>query len=854
MKPPSHLPPRGLSTLFRRLCPSEDSLYLWGDLDEIFVDMALTDGVQKARLWYLSQFFSSLPEILWHHLRWRFSMFRNYLKLSMRQLQRHKGYSAINIIGLSMGLAACLLILLWVQYQYSYNGFHKNSDNLYWLRCYQQYGERRVEGWGIPPAVAPALQSEFPEVLNSTRLMNGQIEALFTVGQNKFKDSFQAADPSLFSIFDFPWVKGDTAMLSDDPLITVISESMAEKYFPSGDPIGQTLTMNNEVDFKVVGVMKNIPKNSTLQFDIWIPLTFLNQKIRANFTHTWHNCCFRSYLLMQPGFDLHAFNGKIFNRIREAKPDTKLDAFIYPFKDMYIKAYGVGERVKLISWISLLILLMACINYMNLATARSARRAREVGMRKVSGATRQQIIQQFFGESLALTTLAMLVTLGLTTLSLPAFSKLTGAHITVHHLFNPVMMLILLALIFITGIIAGSYPALMLSTFRPVKVLKGRFETGKSGSLFRRLLVIFQFTISTLLIIGTLVTIEQTRYLKTKDLGFSREQLIYIPIEGNLATNLAPYKQALLQHPGVLHASATSHSPTGVYWNGAGWQWEGRDQNVNPMVTNFYVDEDFTATFDVKVLEGEFFSPKNISAGHYAIINQRFAEIINHDPIIGTKISKGPYRFTVLGVVNDFHFSPATREIGPMIIAGHGAPADLRFLFLKLGTAQLREAIEHIKTTTTQMNPAFPFEYHFLDNDYAKMYLAMDQMGSLYRVFAFIAIFISALGLTGLSSFMAERRTREIGIRRVLGARVSGLLFMMIRSFMKWVLIANVLACPLAYLYLKHWLADFPYRIALTAMPFVIATGLAMLLALISVLFQSSRAALASPAKSLNYE
>ena len=375
MVQPTHHPPKTLIRLFQRLCPNEDRLFLWGDLEELFTDQVLDHGPFRAKLWFGAQLLRTLPEILVHQFRWRLSMIKNHLILALRQIRRHRGYSAINILGLTLGLAACFLIYLWIQYQSGFNAFHDHSEDIYWLRTWQQYGDRRVAGWGSPPAVGPALKAEFPEVVESARILNGQREALFTIGDGQHKVQYQMADPSVFRLFSFPWVAGDMEKLDDDPHAMVLSESMARRFFDDGQALGRTVNFNQSMDFTVVGVMKDIPHQSTIRFDIWLPLVLTETLFRENFTQTWYNCSFMTYLRMQPGLDLTAFNKKIFDRIRQSNPETNLDAYLYPFGDLYLKAQGIEERVRLMALIGLFILLVASINYMNLATARSARRA-----------------------------------------------------------------------------------------------------------------------------------------------------------------------------------------------------------------------------------------------------------------------------------------------------------------------------------------------------------------------------------------------------------------------------------------------------------------------------------------------
>ena len=567
-------------------------------------------------------------------------MIKNYFRIAFRNIQRHKGYSFINIVGLALGMACCILILLWVKDEMATDTYHAKLDSLYLVRTIQHYGSEITRGAGSVPALAPALKAEYPEVLNSARFSNGQGEYLLEHGDKQFKERIQLADPEIFELFTFPFIRGNPKDAFGDPYVMVLSETMAAKIFGDENPVGQVITLNKKEVFRVVGVIKDIPHNSTIRFNIWAPLELVTKWWRPNYLATWYNLAFRSYVEMADNVDIAAFNEKIFDRIRQSNPKTNSEPFIYPYGKVYLEYWGRMANIRIFSLIAFVILVIACINFMNLSTARSAHRAREVGLRKVVGAQRQQVMRQFFGESLLFTFLSLTVSLVLVRVFLSAFRNLTAKPLPIKDFIDPAIILGILAVTVITGFLSGSYPALLLSSFQPVAVLKGGRISGSKGGLFRKALVVLQFALSVMLIIGTSVIYNQVRFMKNKSLGFDKEHLLYVRIEGDMLEKIASIKNEFLQHPGIQSVTASSHSPTGVYNNGQDWDWEGRDPNVNPLVTYFGVDPDFLQTFKMEIVQGESFRPATGHSMTSVIINERFAEIMGLPNVIGARLSQ----------------------------------------------------------------------------------------------------------------------------------------------------------------------------------------------------------------------
>jgi putative ABC transport system permease protein len=784
-------------------------------------------------------------------------MFRNYLTIALRNIRRHKGYSFINIAGLAVGMACSILILAWVRDERGTNRFHEKIDSLFIVRTTQHYGSDTRIGDGSVPALGPALKAEFPEVRNAARVNNGQLRFLIEYDGKQFRELVQPADPQIFELFTFPLVKGGLKDILSGPDVVVLSETAAGRMFGREDPLGKVLTVDKTYDFRVAAVMKDIPGNSSFRFDIWVPLELTRKLYRPNYLDTWYNMAFRTYAEMAPGADIAAFNEKIFNRIRRSHAQTILEPSLYPFRDLYLKVWGREKDVRVFSVIAFLILLIACINFMNLTTARSARRSREVGLRKVVGAERSQLMRQFFGETVIYTLTSLVLAVGLLGLVLPAFREVTAKSLVMKDLLRPSLLAGICGIGLLTGLLAGVYPAVVLSSFSPVTALKGLKDTGSRGSLFRKSLVVVQFALTSMLIIGTAVIFSQVRFMKTKSLGFDREQLLYLPVEGAVAANIDGFKQELLQIPGARSASATTHSPTGIYTNGQDFQWEGRNPNVNPLVTYFGVDRDFLETFQMTLTHGETFRPGGSATAFDVIINERFAAIINAPDVVGMSLRRPPQNLRIIGVVKDFHFKPLDREIEPILIfcdPSYRAFQAYRFMFVRLHPGDVRATLAAIERTFRGRNPGYPFEFHFLDDDYDRLYRTVEREMAIVRTFAGLAILISCLGLFGLAAYTAEQRTKEIGIRKVMGATVPGVVVLLSGEYAKWVLVANALGGPVAYILMRSWLKDYAYRVPLGWGIFAGAAAVTLAIAQLTVSGQAIRAARTKPVDTLRYE
>jgi ABC-type antimicrobial peptide transport system permease subunit len=780
-------------------------------------------------------------------------MLKNYLITIVRNMRKQKGYTLINISGLAIGMASCILIFIWVRDEFSINRIHEKADQIYLVRTWQQYGSVREQGSGAPPALAPALKTEYAEVINSARIHNGNPQFLFRHGDKKFKERINMSDPAIFDIFTLPILQGSHREAESNPHVMMISEKIAEKYFLEINPVGETIIVDNQYQFKIIGLMKNPDPNSTIGFDIWIPITFTREIYRNNYIDTWYNLAFTTYVELDKKASYRQLNLKIVDRVKKSYPESNTEPFLYPFKNMYLKLWGNQAKINTFVFIACLILLIACINFMNLTTARSTGRAKEVGLRKISGAQQKQLIYQFYGESYLFVFISILFSLLIVEFLLPDFQEFTGKNFTFSPFTDPILLTGIIVVVLITGLVAGTYPALFLSSFKPVTVLSGLIRSGVQVNQFRRILVVTQFTLSIILIIATIVIFNQSKYLKNKDLGFNKEQVLYMPVEGDLKKNYVSFKNELSKNPDISHITFSSHSPTGIYWNGQDWNWEGRDPAINPLTTYLVVDEDFLETFRMKMVEGEFFKTASLSSNQ-VIINKKFADIMGGGSVINKMLTRKDETLEIIGVVNDFHYKPAYRSIGPLIIFNNPDIKNFNFMFAKINTVNISNVIEFLKVKSEEFNPAYPFQYHFLDDDYARMYNWIEDQTFIIRSFAILAIFISCLGLFGLASYMAEKRTKEIGVRKVMGASIPNLFILLSKEFVKLILIANVIAWPVAWIIMVIYLQDFAYRVTVGLDILLISGLIVLFIAMTTVSYQSFKAARSNPAEALRYE
>jgi len=790
-------------------------------------------------------------------------MLRNYLKTALRNLLRHKSYSFINISGFAIGIACCIFIFLWVQDELSYDQFHENIDDLY------RVVEHQIQSSGdiFPIArtqypLGQALVDDYPEFINFAHY-SPMSRTLVTHGEKKFYESGIAwTDPSFFKMFTFPLQKGDakTALLSKDSII--ISEKMVEKYFTDTDPIGQTLTVRNSIDLVVTGVFKKIPNNSHLQFDFLG--SFEKLLDFTGLTREWHSNQYYTYVQLVSNTPYKKVNDKIYNFLQTIYPDSNYTKYLLqPVKDIHLYSYfqidlgGVSVKsdkyVYMFSIIAVFVLLIACVNFINLTTARSSGRSLEIGIRKVVGAHRSNLIRQFLGESLLYSFLALLIAIGLVLLLLPAFNVLSGKALTLSTLNIPILLVALLSITLLTGTLSGSYPAFLLSSIQSVKALKGSLKLGSKRSMFRKVLVTLQFSLSIGLILGTFVVYRQLNFIQKRNLGYKQDHVITLSERGAFWQKYEAFKEELLQHSEILGVTAASSVPTFTVTSTTGVNWEGKDPEDKILFTQFTVDYDYFETLDMEMVLGRSFSKEfSTDIEDAYVLNETGAAATGLKDPIGKSFSLWDRKGTIVGVVKDYNFKSLHTKIEPLLHRLWGKYYGHALIRVKSGNmAQSLKAIEQIYS---KYNPGYPFEYRFLDEELNLLYLSDQRTAKVFQTFMFLALFISCLGLFGLASFMAAQRTKEIGIRKILGASVQEIFVLLLKEFAKWVLLANAIAWPMGYLVMDQWLKNFAYRTDMALWIFAASGIMGFVIAVMTVSFQSIKASIANPVDSLKYE
>jgi predicted permease len=785
-------------------------------------------------------------------------MIKNYLKTAFRNILKHKGFSIINITGLAIGMACTLLILLWVQDELSYDRFHKKGKDIYRVIQDITFTDHRTT-WAITQGpLGPSLKKDFPEICNSTRITGRRFRLKFS--EQTFDEIVLMADASIFEMFDFPLLKGDPTKVLSDPNAIVLTKKMAKKYFGEQNPLGKTITADNKHDFLVTGIVEECPKNSHIEFDFIIPFVF-GRKLKYS-VDRWNNSQFRTYVQLKKGTSAQDVIPKISNYLKE-KPTIEKDAKlnlqalfrIHLYSDYeFDSAHGDITYVLIFSMVAFSILLIACFNFMNLTTARSGNRAREIGMRKVVGANKHNIIKQFFGESILLTCIGMIIALILVKLLLPVFNDLASKELSLELPGSVSILLGLLLITLLTGIISGSYPALYLSSFQPVKVLRGSSHSSVKGSRFRKILVVIQFSLTIILIICTTAVYKQLSFIGNKKLGYNREHMIFLGMRGELRKKFDAVKPELLKNPNILDITASSNVPTyGYSFSNSLWKWEGQNPDEELLMRAVFIDENYFKTFGIDIVEGRSFSKKFTTDEKEAImVNEAAIKAMRLKSPLGKSLSIGDNHFKIIGVAKNYHFRSLHQKIDPLILIY--SPQRSRVLFARLKSDKISQSIEHISQVWGTFAPGYPFKYYFLDESLDRLYRSDRRVGTILKYFSILAIIISCLGLFGLASFLAEQRTREIGIRKVLGASQPGIIILLSKEFAKWVLLANLVAWPLAYITMTSWLKNFAYQTNLGTLIFFLSALGALLIALLTVSYQAIRAANTNPVDALKHE
>lgn len=787
-------------------------------------------------------------------------MIRNFLKVAVRNLLRNKALAFINISGLAIGMASAMIILLWVKQQVSYDRFHTKLD-----RLHQVWSNDLINGsirsmTFTPEIMAPTLKKDYPEVEGVTRV-SWTRNLLSDGAEKKLESTGFVVDPDFLTMFSFPLLDGNINSALNDPHSIVITEKLSKKLFNNDNPIGKTIRMGNATNYTVTGLLKNLPSNTQFNYIEYLA-SYIGKTLANEVDKEWGNFSISTFVLLKPGSSPEKLSAKIKDIVSEHTSGTqKTQEFLYPVSQLWLynqfengKPVGGNiDFVRMFSTIAAFILLIACINFMNLSTARSEKRAKEVGIRKVAGAMKRSLVFQFLSESILMALIAGIIAIAIVQFSLPAFNNLMRNEVEIN--YNSVFFwLSLVGFILFTGILAGSYPAFFLSSFKPVSVLKGGFKKINALVTPRKILVVLQFTFAIALIICTLVVTQQVKFAQERTPGYEKDHLVHVIMEGEIQKNFHLIKNELIAQ-GIAVSVAATNSPLTQNWSsGIGLNWEGKDPNLVVQVNRYTEESDLVKTAGMKLVQGRDIDIKTYPTDSTAcIINEAAARLMNFKNPIGQIITDDPIGWHVVGVIKDFIQESPYQAVKPMIIRG---PKDwLGTVLIKLnGKNATAKNIAGMEKIFKQYNSAYPFEFTFADEDYAQKFLSETQTGKLAALFSALTIFISCLGLFGLATYMAESRIKEIGIRKVLGASVASVTTLLSKDFVKLVIIAVIIATPLAYWIASKWLEDFEYHIAISAWIFISAGLAAVLIALVTVSYQSISAAISNPTKSLRTE
>lgn len=783
-------------------------------------------------------------------------MLKNYIKTAFRSFKRHKSSFLINVIGLSIGMACSILILLWVLDELNYDRFHADSDHIYQVMEHQTYSGDMFTTTSTPGILAPALKEEVPE-FQYAATYTWNMEFLFTKEEKSFKENGLFARPDFFQILTITLIHGNQNELLEQPKSVVISEKLTKKYFGDENPVGESITIDEYGVHTVTGVFKALPANSSFEFDF--VMNFEDWLERSEWATRWGNNGPRTIAKLYAGTDVDALNKKIINFIKKRNEGSLVDLFVYPFADRYLYGQfengkvtgGRIEYVRLFSVVAIFILLIACINFMNLSTAKATKRAREVGIRKSIGASKSSLIGQFIGESMIITFFSLILSVFLVELTLPVFNNLTDKFIDINY-FEPSLLFIFLGTALVTGLTSGSYPAFYLSSFEAVKTLKGILKSSWGEVFARKGLVVFQFTLSVMLIISTIVVYKQIQYTQTKNLGYQKENLVYFTVEGELENNWETFRQQMLDIPGVTHAARAGTTFMGRNSNTSGVDWPKKDPDAHVLFENVSVDYGLVETMGFELVGGRTHSREFGADTARILINQTAAEIMGMQSPVGEFITLWDEETEIIGLIKDFHFQNLRYEVEPLFI--RLAPENTWRAYVRIQSDNINNTVAQMEQVYKSFNPSYPFDFEFMDEQYAALYRSEQRIGGLAKYFSIFAIIISCLGLFGLSSFTAEQRAKEIGVRKVLGATVQHLVLLLTKDFTRLVIISIIIAIPVSWWIMDKWLSDFAYQSALEWWIFGASGILAVIIAWLTVSWQSVKAALVNPVQSLKSE
>ena len=782
------------------------------------------------------------------------------LKYAFRHIKRFKIYSLLNVIGLTLGMASAILIMLWIEHEVRTDKFHENGDNIYVLYKILRNSDGTTSfDFSMTGPFAPVIKKEIPEVVDAVRVTWDR-QLLFRLDNKMFYEKGFYADSGFFKVFSFPFIAGTPETALNEPNTVVISETLAEKYFGKENAIGQTIRVRGEKEelFTVTGVFKDVPSYSTLKFDFVIPFSKYYEYYQNAIN--WGNFNMRTFIQAQPNTEIAVLDQKL-NDVYDEHGTWKLpEFFVQPFEELHLYSdfkeskehpSGLILYIKIFTLVAIFIIFLASMNYTNLATAIATRRGREVGIKKVFGSGRRYIFRQFTLEAVTLTFFAFILSLMLVVVILPYFNRLIDAHLD-FSLTNPRIILIAVAVPIFTGLLAGIFPSVYMSSFKPIVVLNNSAAPSKGLPQLRQILVVTQFVITITFIISSILIFKQLKYIQNKTLGLNEENVVFFPQSLYIQAHRETFKQELENQPGIISVTYTSDSPLQVGSNTYGTSWRGKNPEYNMLVPYIQVDADFSKTFDADIIAGRDFDENYATDTNSVLINQTFAELMGLEDPVGEVIDYWGRKANIVGVVKDFHIGSMRVPIQQLLLINR--PSETWLTMVRIDGSMRKKALANLEKAFTAFDETVPFEYHFVDEEYAKNYESDKYLSRLSALFTILTIIISCLGLFGLALFTAEQRTKEIGIRKSIGAKTSQVMVMLTKKFLAWVLLSFAIASIIAYYTMYSWLESFAYRTNISLWVFM-ATGLvAVIIALITVSWQAYRAANRNPVESLRYE
>lgn len=853
------------SKILELFLPQDSKEYLLGDFEAIYLEKVEKKGIIYAHLWYWIQILINAPIFVFNSIQWGFVMFNNYLKVTFRTLKRNKLFSIINIGGLAIGLTAFSLILTYIFDETSYDKFFKDSDRLYRISNNLKTNDTWSQLALTPPAWAEYIKKDFPEV-EANVLTNMRFNTKVSGGDNKFTERAFYVSENYFDILSFPLLSGDPKTALIDPTSVVITETLANKLFGKQDVIGKHIKIEDKDEYQITAVLKELPKHSSIKFDLLLSMNKFGQSESGrNRLSDMIGSNFYNYVKFVNDADIKAFEEKIkthFTSKVDWPSHFQVEPFIEKLSDVYLysdvlyqqRESGSITNIYVMSGVAVFILLMAGINFTNLTTSSSVQKAKEIGIRKVTGGNRSDIVAQLIGDSVIISIISLILALIAIPFVLPFFNELAGKQFVVGDFLNFTFLSSIITIAIVTGLIAGLYPAIYLSSFDPAKILKGEVTKGKSTALFRKALVVVQFVASIVLIITTLILTKQLDFLRFKDIGFNKDNIVYLPLNSKeIKNNCETLRSRLINDENIITASVSSRVMGSVF---SGWSMTN-DKNIDQSCVVLFADENICKVFNIKFVKGRGFSTEHITdKGEAYIINETAAKKLSYEDPIGRYIKIGDeYEGKIIGVMKDFNFKSLNHKIEPLVIKYYTEYGFSRkFINIKVAGGKTKEAINSIKNIYAEFAPETEFNPQFIDEHLNSLYQNEEELGKTIKVFSVLAIFIGCLGLFGLSSFAAIKRRKEIGIRKVLGSSIFEIGILLIKDFAYLVLIAIFLAIPISYFIGDFYLRSYPYKTTISADLFIYGSLLAFFLAIVTVLYHAIKTSLTNPVESIKYE